>query len=737
MSAPESFDFSQLDSSPNPRKHKPKKKKRSSQQATKLYAFMVFMLVVAVFGLGILLYRFAPAASNDESQADAIATKTTPVTPDLAKPESKPSFSNRLPMNLMPDQSSSDQSSLDQSSWGESEVGVLSGDEESEADLSLAHDLQDMIDFESNPLEADEPETSNSEPSLAVDMSGMDEPNDAQANNHDQTILSLYRDRQLFKKTQYTVLRSIYADRFASEYEDQIREGLGDDYQEAMEWFDEHPELKEELYTAIKPDHDDVAEAIGLFNSLREKFPDQIVPHAPLAIATAVVWDKKNGVYNYQGHSRRTHSVMPSELTDAVGNFEYFLEAQRIMQGRGQFLPWEFLVNVVDHPTPIEERRWAVIQYLPKRAMFGECYRDVPYDTVMLNTHSETCRLDGKPYTLANLRQFGGVCSMQADFAARVGKSLGVPAAAVSGAGRFGGSGHAWVMWAEINAANASGVQFTLESFGRYRGDHYYIGNLKNPQTGERMTDRQLELRLQTVGIGPMAKRQADWLMQSFSMVRDQEKLDVLDQIRYLNQVLKVCPLSEQAWRTLANMSRDGVIEPRHEKLMLATINGLFTSFASFPDFTWEIFDDLIQFQKLPHKRNSLYEQLVHLYERSGRPDLACQAVLRYADYLVQDEKPSQAVAGLALTILKFPQEGRYVPPMLDRMEQVSQQAGGNEQDVLAFYRRFLPLIDQKRGDTASDYCIKMYQRGIARFEENGDQQTATMLKAELAKLQS
>ncbi len=42
----------------------------------------------------------------------------------------------------------------------------------------------------------------------------------------DDTILTLYRDRELFKPHQYAVLRKIYATRFELQHGDQIRQAL-------------------------------------------------------------------------------------------------------------------------------------------------------------------------------------------------------------------------------------------------------------------------------------------------------------------------------------------------------------------------------------------------------------------------------------------------------------------------------------------------------------------------------
>ena len=53
---------------------------------------------------------------------------------------------------------------------------------------------------------------------------------------------------------------------------------------------------------------------------------------------------------------------------------------------------------------------------------------------------------------------------------------------------------HAWVMWVELIGVTSKGIEFSLESHGRYRFDKYYVGTLYDPQTGQTITDRTLEL---------------------------------------------------------------------------------------------------------------------------------------------------------------------------------------------------------------------------------------------------
>ena len=285
-----------------------------------------------------------------------------------------------------------------------------------------------------------------------------------------ETLIGLYeernpgaqKERMLFSLREYETVRKAFSDDFERQYDFEIHSAFGDGYDEMMEWLGERPELKEELFTAFRPEFDDVVAGLTLFRVLRERFPEAIERYGSLAIATAVTWDKERpGVYDYEHHARRTKSKMPANLLDGIDNFDYLVSAEDFMQGRILHVPWEFLTLVINHKTPGDERAWAMRNYVGERVMFGECYSDVPYDTQMLETSSEVCLLADKDYTLPNIRQFGGVCAMQADFAARVGQSIGVPAAYVTGPNRYGGL-HAWVMWVELKAVSDGEIKAFL-----------------------------------------------------------------------------------------------------------------------------------------------------------------------------------------------------------------------------------------------------------------------------------
>ena len=553
----------------------------------------------------------------------------------------------------------------------------------------------------------------------------------------EKAIVELYESKKLASPASYETIRDLHARRFEQTHQSEIKTAFGSQAETINAWFAEHPGIKNELYTAIDPAVDDVTNALKIFKTLFETYPEKIVPYSELAIATSVVWDKKKGVYDYAGHQKRAKASMPSDQVDGIEGFQFLVDAEPFMEGRIKLVPWEFLKHVVNQYTPLNERSWAAENHLRNRVGFGKCYKDVPYDHLMLKTQSKEGKLNNHEYTLANLKQYGGVCAHQADYASRVGKSIGVPAEFVSGEATSG-SRHAWVMWVELKSATKQGIKFSLESYGRYNIDQYYVGHLRDPQSGKRITDRELELRLHTVGMDAHAKRQSDLIMESFPLLVANAKLDIADQEKLISDITKLCPGNEAAWTKLAELSTPFVeLRKSNRKKMLKKITSMFRTFENFPDFTWEIFDSMIQFETDVKKRNKLYGQLLAYYVNNERPDLACKARLKLTDYLVADGNQPEAVEGLAATIVAFPGEGRYVPKMLDRIDKICQTDESLDSQRVEFYAKYLPMVPKYRIATPSKFCVKTFERAIKLFEQSGSQELVASAKQELADIRS
>jgi hypothetical protein len=559
------------------------------------------------------------------------------------------------------------------------------------------------------------------------------------ADGADQVLVDLvsgpsFLNEKAFTKGQYKYVRAAFTKYFEARQGPAIRQALGDDADPLLAWLDKNPEVKETLFTAIDPAGEDPAKVLLVFRDLWKADPEAVRKNEELAVAVSVVWDDPRAPYDYRGHQVRTRSELPAGVMQvgAMENFKYVLERQAKLKGPQSQLPWEFLVHVVNHRTPDGERDWAAAKYLRRRSGIGTIYKDVEYDTEMLRTRSQVCKLNGKPYTLESILKHGGVCAMQADFAARVGKSLLVPAEYVGGEANSGGL-HAWVMWVEVKAVNKESVSFTLESFGRYNLDRYYVGTLKDPQTGKQTTDREMERRLTAVGNAPLSSRHAGLLMRAYPIARDIKQYTTKQQLAYLNRVLAVYPMCGEAWVELAALHRDGKLTDAQEATRL--VDRATALFARFPDFSWKVVPDLLTAQKDRLYRTRTFNKLATAYEGLGRPDLACEARLRLVEYQAEAKEHRKAFDGLAFTVRKFPDEGRYVPKMVGRMQEVAKDLKGGDALMAKFWLELLPRVPARRGDEVSEYCVKLHEQAVAYLKENNRPKEAALVEQNLAKV--
>jgi hypothetical protein len=562
---------------------------------------------------------------------------------------------------------------------------------------------------------------------------------DDKADDWAQPLADLYSSGKLFDKTQYKAVRAASARSFELRHDKLLRAAYGDDFTALNDWLTSHADVKEDFYTALDEQHDKLPAALRLFRDLWKKFPDEVGKYPNLAIATAVVWDDPvRGLYDYRGHQIRTHSLLPDTVMrfTALDGFEYLAGHAKEVQAkengnRLQILPWEFLVYVVDHRTPAEERDWALKNYMAKRPMIGKVYGEIQYDNEMLRTNSKVCKLDGQTYTLPSIHRYGGVCAMQADFAGRVAKSIGVPAAYVGGEG-VSGVLHAWVMWVEVHGAAKGQISFTLESHGRYQMDQYYTGHTTDPQTGEQILDRDMERRLGAVALDRTGKRQADLAMRAYPALREKLGFTAKQRMAYLNRILQVSHYNEGVWLEMMEQVKAGELTTEDRQAVLTSLEGLLKSYAKYPDFTWRVAPALAAAHQSASARNEVYQRLVHAYEAAGRPDLACQARLKWADYHFEQKQWLTAAKGLRQTIDKFPAEGRYVPKMMTKLQEACAQLKTGNDFLAKFYLDVLARIPPTRGDEPSKYCISMYEQAIAFFKDQKKDKTVAELEAQL-----
>lgn len=554
-------------------------------------------------------------------------------------------------------------------------------------------------------------------------------------------ITELYKSGKLFQRPNYKEVRAAFAKRFESNHQAAIKSAFGEDYSALNAFFDENKDIKENFYTALSVRYDDIPKALGLFKEIRKRYPDSIKKWNALAIAVAVTWDDPRGIYDYKPHQVRVKSIMPESNVDALANYQYVVDNEKRFPQPVNLYPWEFLTFVVNHRTPLKERNWAFSFFQTAKTTSKSWHKDVPYDFEIIKREinkdpsAKEPRLAGKDYTLANIKQYGGVCAHQADFAARTAQSLGIPAVWCRGTSAYR-EDHAWWMFVNVASATKDDIKFFLTSDGRFDGkDNFYTGDVLDPQSGMIMLDRDMERRLWLAGTDRVGKRLSHLLMRAYPVLAKSDTFDLKEKVSYLDRVLKVSKYNEDAWIQFAQLAKRGELADENKKIALGHLTSLSQTFERYPDFIWRIFDDLIEVAS-PDEKVKKYESVLALFEKAKRPDLACDARLKLTELLIAQEKFTSAHSGLSVSIKKFPTEGRYVPKMLKKMEEVSANVKAGPAAVAELYIYIIPnAIVYYKGDNV--YIRKMKDQARTYFEANNLTKATARLEAQIVVAQA
>ncbi len=240
-----------------------------------------------------------------------------------------------------------------------------------------------------------------------------------------------------------------------------------------LQWLFSNRGALEEFCETIKP-QDDLSRVIHLWSELWEADPKGHEKYWKLALACALVFDHP------LSYSPQTGA---SGMVDMRERYQYYrdsVEAGEPCAPLMELAPWE-LVWVVDAPIPTSELVWARKNVKLSRAQWGQAYGMIQY---RMDRALKNAKIYDK-YTLAEIRQKGGICIDQAYFAAMTAKANSIPAMIFTGMGERGP--HAWFGY------KASPQSWNLKT-GRYQGDKYPAGQTVDPQTRETIKEQTLDL---------------------------------------------------------------------------------------------------------------------------------------------------------------------------------------------------------------------------------------------------
>src|SRR5262249_50098220 len=224
--------------------------------------------------------------------------------------------------------------------------------------------------------------------------------------------------------------------------------------------------------------------------------------------------------------------------------------------------------------------------------------------------------------------------------------------------------------------------------------------------------------------------RHVDLLMRAYPRFVANENWTLNQKVAYLDKCLKIAPQSDAPWLELAEMVKAGELQAEHKRIVRSHLSAVQTQFKDSPDFVNRLYADALAVFD-PAEQVRLYQTAVATFEKAGRADLACDTRLRISDALADQKKYQTAFDGLMTTVQRFPTEGRYVPKLTAKMEDLSSKTKTGTDKLAKLYLDLLPkLAAYYQQESGSESVKKLYDQAKKFYESNALTKYATQLRA-------
>ncbi|MCW8129508.1 MAG: transglutaminase domain-containing protein [Planctomycetota bacterium] len=390
--------------------------------------------------------------------------------------------------------------------------------------------------------------------------------------------------------------------------------------------FKKRPRFRDRFLLALDGAVDRMPEAARIALKLFEKYPRESENFEDLVIAFAAVWDDPIlvNVENRCCVPELCNSILDKRgvYTQEVGSYEdsfawYTKNANRMCPWF-KIMPWRLLVYLVDEYNQPSDRDWVLDKHKFKPDL-GTVYSTIVYDRGKL---SGPGKIAGKPYSLPNLLEYGGVCRDQAYYARAVCRSYGMPAYMATGEGTNGG-GHAWVGW-----ITHDGRAFKLTSHGRYVQHNYYTAAIIDPKSGRYILDYLVDL--EAMGMNNEAGYdQAETYYRVYREFGD--KLSDKTRTNLVVGAVRKNAYHRLAWLAVQEALAKGDLP---QSLASQQWDYLVSQFNEVPDFTFSMIRPFSKMFKTSAERKGFYNAAAKVFEKLKRPDLVNQ--------LREDEKKAE-----------------------------------------------------------------------------------------------
>jgi hypothetical protein len=454
--------------------------------------------------------------------------------------------------------------------------------------------------------------------------------------------------------------------------------------------------------------------------AIREKFPKESDTLANLVVAFAIVWDNPAVVKHIMIQCVPELYEKPPEICPYLDSFGWYVKNEKTFCPWFKDTPWRLLVHLAAEGISLSERDWAMGKYKFDPTL-GKVYSTVQYDYSKLK--DRWGKLAGKPYTLANVLQYGGVCRDQAFFARAVCRAVGMPAYMASGQGNTPGASHAWVGW--IVKDNQG---YHLESHGRYAFDKYFTARIIDPSSGQEIYDYLVGIEAKGLS-NEKGYDEADVYYRVWSEVG--EKMEAQPRAQLLTEAVKRNPFHREAWLELGLATASGNLP---QSFAAQQWDYLLASFKEFPDFTYHMARNFALMFKTAPEKFRFFETTAKIFTLQKRQDLVADLRVDEIEMCLAENRKDLAFQTAMAGMVECAGEGEQGAALAKKAVALGKELK-QEKAVVMPLKAALARTPQKRIDVVNEHWVSMATSLAELYESVGDTKSAEQLRAQLEKV--
>ncbi|MFA4944965.1 MAG: hypothetical protein WC789_09730 [Lentisphaeria bacterium] len=445
---------------------------------------------------------------------------------------------------------------------------------------------------------------------------------------------------------------------------------------ETLRWLLRTPQRLALVNDTLSP-ADNLPEAFRILGELHDLDPQGRDAFFNLILALAVVWDQPPKAL----HGQYQPLPFQPELPRRYEHFRNLYQRHKAKFNYQRLTP-AALVFVVATPVPVEELAWAQQECRWSLASWDKAYTGIRYDQGRLASNSFDW--PNGPYTLAAIREHGGICVDQAYFATLSARALGIPAMIFTGEGRRGG--HAWF-------AYLRGEDKWELDIGRYTFDKFAIGHTVNPQTRQPMSNHEVQFLCNRAFNLPAYQLAAAWANLAAILLEAGNEAAAFELAGRITQTAKLNPAgwNLQKWILEKRGDREGLLALCRQKLL---------AFREFPDLVADARLEEAQLLRTlgrGQEAQALLAKTARALKSDGRGDLAADLGLQEVEALLAKADPASARRRLEQLLKDNQKEGQKALPLIQAYLDLTQRTG-QQKEALRFLEPYLNSMFKQAG---------------------------------------